>query len=93
MSKSKYYKHFIGGETAKTRIKAAMGEEYGDFFLEKVLNLWGATDKTSGALVAAKKTKKNLKAWLDSPKFEERFIRLKQTQEYKNAVKDFKKAN
>ena len=90
MRKCKYYKHCKNGDT--TEIKTATGEKHGDFFLEKRLNWWRATDKTSGALLARRRTKKELKELLDSPEFAMIFGKLKQTQPYKDAVKEFKKA-
>ena len=90
MRKCKYYKHCKDGDT--TEIETATGEKHGDFFLEKRLNWWRATDKTSGALLARRRTKKELKELLDSPEFAMIFGKLKQTQPYKDAVKEFKKA-
>ena len=90
MSKCKYYKHYKNGDT--TEIKTAIGEKHGDFFLEKRLNWWVATDKTSGALLGRRRTKKELKERLDSPEFAWTFGEFKQTQTYKDAVKEFKKA-
>ena len=90
MRTCKYYKHCKNGDTSE--IKTATGEKHGDFFLEKRLNRWGATDKTSGALVAWGRTKKELKERLDSPEFAMIFGEFKQTQTYKDTVKEFKKA-
>ena len=90
MRKCKYYKHCKNGDTSE--IKTATGEKHGDFFLEERLNWWRATDKTSGAVLARRRTKKELKEWLDSPEFARNFGELRQRQTYKNAVKEFKKA-
>ena len=90
MRKCKYYKYCKNGDT--TEIKTATGEKHGDFFLEKGLNCWLVTDKTSGALLVWERTKKELKERLDSPEFAWAFGEFKQTQIYKDTVKEFKKA-
>ena len=90
MRKCKYYKHCKNGDT--TEIKTATGEKHGEFFLEERLNWWRATDKTSGALLARRRTKKELKECLDSPEFAWAFGEFKQRQTYKNIVKEFEKA-